>query len=339
MTAQVPEEIVYEGMQLRLHCEPALPMSHARLLKRSIAEAAAFGRYFCDSSCSRRYVGRWLVQRGEVFLLEITGLYQLLPGPPLFAEWLNTVLRIPTGRQVTRVHGGFGSKYSTEFFAQVTQGRITKTWNEFNEEPDEDYPASDSARLAAHKDFHMGGLHKIVEQTYEQAKVGQWDQTLALWGNSAVLLNRCSRYRKPGSCWTFLHQAAYFGNVEACKLLISKGASLKALTHDGRSAAEVAGDRGHSDLASLLSKACDSENGAWNAPEDPDVLPSSRQWADAQRTTALTDLYVSYSASLVRIPKGATHYVDAFGRVLIGFHGTFNPPCGMGGESLLRTSL
>ena len=45
---------------------------------------------------------------------------------------------MPTGREVTRVHGGYGSKYSSEFFAEIADGMVTKTWNEFNNEQDDD---------------------------------------------------------------------------------------------------------------------------------------------------------------------------------------------------------
>lgn len=38
----------------------------------------------------------------------------------------------------------------------------------------------------------------------------------------------------------------------------------------------------------------------------------------------------------MKIPKDARYYVDALERPLIGWHGTFDPPSGMDGESLLE---
>ena len=87
----------------------------------------------------------------------------------------------------------------------------------------------------------MSELQRIIEQAYEMAKSGHWDQLLSDWAHSAVLANRCSRFTEPGSGWSFLHHAACLGNEQACRVLISRGASVEALTHDSRSPAEIAG--------------------------------------------------------------------------------------------------
>jgi hypothetical protein len=34
------------------------------------------------------------------------------------------------------------------------------------------------------------------------------------------------------------------------------------------------------------------------------------------------------------IEAGRRHYVDDFGRVLVGWHGSFDPPCGMDDEPM-----
>jgi hypothetical protein len=44
---------------------------------------------------------------------------------------------------------------------------------------------------------------------------------------------------------------------------------------------------------------------------------------------------VAYAGCVVTIPQGSTYYVDSFGRVLIGWSGSHNPPCGMDGESMV----
>ena len=181
----------------------------------------------------------------------------------------------------------------------------------------------------------MSELQATIEQHYEQAKLGKWDSLLAEWRKAPVLLRRCSRYRKPSSSWTVLHQAAYHGNAEGCRMLIAAGASLDALTHDKRSAAEVAAERGHHEIAALLRNASEGLGDLWPAPVDPDVLPGSGQWANAQRATATTHMLVSYAGSIVSIPMGETYHVDSFGRALIGWHGTYNPPCGMDGQSMV----
>ncbi|WP_420126180.1 ankyrin repeat domain-containing protein [Longimicrobium sp.] len=181
----------------------------------------------------------------------------------------------------------------------------------------------------------MSELQTVVEQLYRLAKSGQWDHLISEWTESAVLANRCSRYAKPGSAWTFLHQAAHSGNERACRILISRGASVAALTHDSRSPAHVAEQRGHHDLAALLRQASAGTDPLWLPPADPDVLPSSSRWGEATEAVAQTVLFVAYAGSLVRISRGTRYFVDSFGRVLVGWHGTYNPPRGMDGYSMV----
>ena len=183
----------------------------------------------------------------------------------------------------------------------------------------------------------MSELQSVIEAAYESAKTGAWDRLLSEWERAPVIAKRCSRYAKPGSAWTFLHQAAYSGHEGACRFLIRLGASLEATTHDGRTAADVAHGKGHRDLAERLRTASLGRDTLWVAPVDPDVLPSSNRWSEAVERTAPENLYVAYGGGLVQIPAQSTFYVDSMGRALVGWHGTFNPPSGMDGESMLQT--
>ena len=181
----------------------------------------------------------------------------------------------------------------------------------------------------------MSELQSLIEKAYQTAKSGEWDRLLSEWENSAVLAKRCSRYSKPGSSWSFLHQAAYFGNERACRVLIGLGASTEAQTHDSLTPAEIAAQKGHHELATFLRNASVGRNTLWSPPIDPDVLPSSNRWSEATEARASTELFVAYGGGLVRITKGSPYFTDSLDRVLVGWHGTFNPPCGMDGESML----
>lgn len=181
----------------------------------------------------------------------------------------------------------------------------------------------------------MYELQGLIEQSYESAKAGKWKLLLSEWECSDVLANRCSRYIKPGSLWGFLHQAAYFGNEQACRILIGRGAFTDALTHDFRTPAEIAEQQGHGKLAEFIRRVSIGRDDLWAPPVDPDVRPSSNRWSEATEVLASTELFVAYGGGLVRIPKNATYFVDSLTRVLVGWHGTFNPPCGMDGESML----
>ena len=45
---------------------------------------------------------------------------------------------------------------------------------------------------------------------------------------------------------------------------------------------------------------------------------------------------VNYGGGVVNIKVGDTYYIDNSDRILVGWHGTYNPPCGMDGESMLE---
>lgn len=101
----------------------------------------------------------------------------------------------------------------------------------------------------------MSGLQALIEQAYEQAKAGDWDRLQSEWKECPTLARRCSCYQKVGSGWTFLHQAAYFGNAAACTALICFGADAGAVTNSGKTAAQIAEEQGYPALAALLQRA------------------------------------------------------------------------------------
>lgn len=149
---------------------------------------------------------------------------------------------------------------------------------------------------------------------------------------------RCSRYVKPSSGWTFLHQAAYFGARDAVQALVGLGADPVSRAKNGEIPAEVARLRGHAELASIIESSAMTADGLWSPV--PDLLPSSSGWAEAEAEArrALLPMRVGYGGAVIDVPAGSRYYVDSFERVLIGWHGTFDPPCGMDGYSMVRES-
>lgn len=73
----------------------------------------------------------------------------------------------------------------------------------------------------------------------------------------------------------------------------------------------------------------------WEPSSKPGVLSSSNKWHQAKPRKSSTPIQVAYGGGLVTIPAGDTYYIDLQERVIIGFHGTYNPPSGMGEESLI----
>lgn len=183
----------------------------------------------------------------------------------------------------------------------------------------------------------MSALNDLIEKIYEQAKSGSWAYVMSEWLEEPVLARLCSRYQKPSSGWTFLHQAAYFGHEVACRELIRLGASAATLTADGKSAVGVSRERGYSEMALLLERSILDERSLWATPSDPDLLPSSNLFREANERRATRLILVAYAGGVVKIPNEARYYADSFERPLVGWHGTFDPPSGMDGESMLRT--
>lgn len=192
-------------------------------------------------------------------------------------------------------------------------------------------PGSRACRSLPPPSPEQGGVQsmKDVEGLYAQAKRGSWGGLLEAWRNDPELASVCAHRSRSTSGWTFLHQAAYFGNEAACRALIRAGASLFSVTRDGKTPEQVARDRGHGHVAEVLDHASRGLERSWAAPSQVGVLPSSCFWSEAQPRKATRDLVVAYGGALAHVRAGKTYYVDSFGRVLVGWHGTTTPPAGM----------
>jgi hypothetical protein len=179
----------------------------------------------------------------------------------------------------------------------------------------------------------------VVAHAYQMAKQGAWDELLAWWGATSVFAIVCSRHRNTSSGWTFLHQAAYFGNEAAIMELIRWGANVNAAATNRETPADIAKNRGHDGLADLLRAASTGESDLWEAPSDIDLLPSSNHWDEAVTCHAAAEMRVAYAGGSVVVPAGTRYFADALGRTLVGWHGTYNPPRGMDAYSCIAAEL
>lgn len=175
---------------------------------------------------------------------------------------------------------------------------------------------------------------QTMDALYADAKAGFWDALLAIWEAYPAIARDCAHYSKASSGWTFLHQAAYAGSEAAVRALIRLGAAPDAPDRDGTTAVRVARSRGHDALASSLARAAETATGLWVPPTDATHLPSSCLWSEARASRASRDMAVAYAGSTVHIRAGEPYYADSFGRVLVGWHGTTNPPQDMAGEPM-----
>ena len=56
---------------------------------------------------------------------------------------------------------------------------------------------------------------------------------------------------------------------------------------------------------------------------------SSHAWGEHSERKALAAFRVAYGGAIITVPKGARFYVDSLGRVLVGWHGSYDPPGAM----------
>jgi hypothetical protein len=178
-------------------------------------------------------------------------------------------------------------------------------------------------------------MKEQTEYLYSLAKRGDWNAVLSAFHAQPNVASMCSRFRKPSSGWTFLHQAAHFGHEVAARALIRWGASPGIQSNEGETPADVAEKHGHHELSRLMSTAVRSADALWEPSPSPDLLPSSSAWQEGVARLAWHDMRVAYGDGVVVVPAGSRYYVDSFERILVGWHGTYDPPAGMDGESML----
>lgn len=182
------------------------------------------------------------------------------------------------------------------------------------------------ARPSGHGMTTVAPADKAIDQMYLRAKAGKWDKVLDGLGADAGLAKKAAAYVRPGSGWTFVHQAAFWGREDACRALLKRGASPSATTNDGLSPDAVARQRGHDQLAAWLLAFADT-TGA--------TRPCSRAFDEASERRALTAFHVPYAGGLVHVRAGSRYFVDTCDCVLIGWHGSYDPPFGMDGIDLV----
>jgi len=138
MTAQISEIVHYQGRKQRMCTEP---------LGDYFALAGIEPRF--EVSCTalwRGYVGEWAVIEGRLYLIGISGtlegdtpatLETFFPGFPdrVFAHWYSGQVRLPQGRQLEYVHGGYGSTYEQDLLIDFDQGLVSQTTLRHNSLP------------------------------------------------------------------------------------------------------------------------------------------------------------------------------------------------------------
>lgn len=145
MTAQIPENLLYEGEMVAMMTEPLGDYFALTGLRPE------FGGGHC-TALWRDYIGDWELVAGRLYLV---GLTAGMDGPPfpldhifpgfserVFAHWYSGTLRIPQGRQLHYVHMGYGSTYERDLFLTVARGVIVSTEVRYNGQAEDRAPSA-----------------------------------------------------------------------------------------------------------------------------------------------------------------------------------------------------
>jgi hypothetical protein len=131
MTAQISESLRHEGEDVAMCTNPL----------DTFFEMGGHRPDF-DCNCSalwRGYVGRWEVLGDRLYLLALEG--QLKDGTyasletvfpnfreRVFAHWYSGTVRIPRGKQIKYVHGGYASVFEQDLFMTFDRGVLSRSW-------------------------------------------------------------------------------------------------------------------------------------------------------------------------------------------------------------------
>ena len=77
----------------------------------------------------------------------------------------------------------------------------------------------------------------------------------------------------------------------------------------------------------------------WDPPTSEEAAqgqrPASNQWSEARKRRSTSNISVKYGDSVTTVFKGSLFFIDSIGRILVGWHGSVSPPCGMDGNPLV----
>jgi hypothetical protein len=130
MTAQIGEKLIFEGQQVSMCTEP-------------LGGFFALGGHcpefeFTCTALWRGYVGTWDILNDRLYMVGLTGtlkdgseatLETVFPGYPdrVFAHWYSGTLRIPEGKLIEYVHGGYASTYERDRFLKIEKGVVVSS--------------------------------------------------------------------------------------------------------------------------------------------------------------------------------------------------------------------
>ena len=131
-TAQFPDALILDGRTEMLFSNPL--EAHPEI--KRIDPYIRFERY--NTACWRRYIALWEVEKDRLYLKEIRAcegdkkadLRKVFPETfwqgRVPADWVTGKLRVPQGKQLRYVHGGYASTYERDVILTIEKGRVVR---------------------------------------------------------------------------------------------------------------------------------------------------------------------------------------------------------------------
>ena len=129
MSAQIPEELIFEGENHQMFTEP---------LEDYREQGGELPEFDFSMTClSRRYVGTWEIVNESLYLIAIKGqlkvggvtnLRKVFPGcgARVFADWYSGTIRLPQGRVLQREYLGYCDTYERDLLLEFERGVLKK---------------------------------------------------------------------------------------------------------------------------------------------------------------------------------------------------------------------
>lgn len=130
MTAQIAEILCYDGHEVSMCTEP---------LDDYFSLAGTAPEFQIKTTALwRGYVGTWEIRNDRLYLIGLSGTLKdgsevnvatLFPDYPdrVYAHWYSGILRVPQGKLLEYVHGGYASSYEKDLMINIDRGVVTAT--------------------------------------------------------------------------------------------------------------------------------------------------------------------------------------------------------------------
>ena len=157
MTAQVHENLIYEGEEMSMMSCPPLPARHPRIIEIGhpweMTEREGVPGIVFSTACWRGYIGTWAVTDNRLYLVGLQGRVEMAGDGPIFAGWVSDWLRVVRGELLEYIHMGFQSVYERELLIRVEMGVVVETKTVENQLPVTEIPTRPRSwwrRLVSH---------------------------------------------------------------------------------------------------------------------------------------------------------------------------------------------